>query len=110
MAGFGRRALDYLVGEALGNLVGFGAGLGVHNLLKQFFVRKSVWNLGGALSRKQALSKDSFDALEVILTVLAGFVVFEIVRLVISRLLARKAIQVPASEPPTTTGNPNPDA
>lgn len=87
MAGFGRRAFDYLLGEALGNLVGFGAGIGAHNAMKAVFVRKSVWNLGGLFSKRTALDKDTFSALELALTVLVGFVVFELVRLGVNRIL-----------------------
>lgn len=80
MARITARLRDYLVGEALGNLVGFGAGVAAHSLLKQFFVRKSLFNAWGLFSKRAAVSKDTLSWLEVGLTVLVGFVVFELVR------------------------------
>lgn len=102
-----QKVAKHLAGEALGQLVGFMAGLGASSVLHRFFVRKSVFNLWGAFSSRQAVDKDTLHVLEWIVSALIGFAVFSLVNWLFQRPEVRRLLgqKTKASEQQNSVGD-----
>lgn len=68
----------YLLTEVAGNFVGFLIGMSATGLVSRFFETRSIRNLWGLTARKTVVDKNTFTALEWILSIVVGFIVFEI--------------------------------
>lgn len=69
----------YLYNNFLGNFLGFIVGMASTRLVSHFFATKSIKNLWGLTTRKTLVDKQTFSILEWTISILIGFVVFEII-------------------------------
>lgn len=72
-------AFNYFYSQLTGNFLGFIVGMSATGLVSQFFEKRSIKNLWGITSRKTVVDKDTFAALEWCVSILIGFIVFEMV-------------------------------
>ncbi|HEX5170018.1 MAG TPA: hypothetical protein VFW11_12660 [Cyclobacteriaceae bacterium] len=87
---FTRQAvLRYLYTEVAGNFVGFLIGASAAGLLSRFFETRSIRNLWGLAAKRTVVDKNTFTVLEWIISIVIGFVVFEIFTKVIAEWLRR---------------------
>lgn len=63
--------------------MGFLIGLSASSLVSQFFEARSIRNIWGLTSKKTVVDKDTFSNLEWIISMVVGFVVFEIITKVV---------------------------
>lgn len=69
----------YLYDNFAGNFIGFMIGIASTRLVSHFFATRSIKNLWGLTSRKTVIDKTTFSNLEWAISVVIGFVVFEII-------------------------------
>lgn len=69
----------YLYNNFLGSFLGFITGMASTRLVSQFFATKSIRNLWGLTTKKTLVDKQTFSMLEWTISVLIGFIVFEII-------------------------------
>ena len=69
----------YLYNNFLGNFLGFIIGLASAKLVAHFFATKSIKNLWGLTARKNLVDKQTFVILQWTISILIGFIVFEII-------------------------------
>jgi hypothetical protein len=69
----------YLYNNFLGNFLGFIIGMASTRLVSHFFATKSIKNLWGLTTRKTLVDKQTFSILEWSISILIGFIVFEII-------------------------------
>jgi undecaprenyl pyrophosphate phosphatase UppP len=69
----------YLYNNFLGNFLGFMIGMASTGLVSHYFATKSIKNLWGLTTRKTLVDKQTFNMMEWALSILIGFIVFEIV-------------------------------
>ncbi|GAL85213.1 hypothetical protein MYP_2442 [Sporocytophaga myxococcoides] len=70
--------LNYLYSILSGRLLGFVVGTWASTVVSHFFETKSLKNLWGLKAKKTIISKSAFAELEWIVSILIGFIVFEI--------------------------------
>lgn len=70
---------QYLYDQLTGSFMGFMIGASATGLVSQFFETRSMKNLWGLTSKKTVVDKETFHELEWIISIVIGFVVFEIV-------------------------------
>ena len=68
----------YLYDNFVGNFIGFAIGIAATRLVSHFFVTRSIKNLWGLAARKTVLDKKTFSNLELLISVVIGFIVFEV--------------------------------
>lgn len=85
----GKKILNYLYNQLTGNFVGFLIGVSATGLVSQFFETRSIRNLWGLTAKKTLVSKRTFEGLEWIISIVIGFLVFELVTKVIKEKLER---------------------
>ena len=85
-----RKFLEYIYGNFAGNFLGFMIGLASARLVSRFFATRSIKNLWGLTTSKTVVDKKTFNAMEWIISVIIGFIVFEI----ISKWVKRKVDQM----------------
>ena len=76
---FLRKFLAYLYGNFAGNFMGFVIGITSTKLVSNFFTTRSIKNIWGLTARKTVVDKQTFHAFEWLISVIIGFIVFEIV-------------------------------
>lgn len=81
--------LRYLYDQLTGNFMGFLIGMSASGLVSQFFETRSVRNLWGLSSKKTVIDRDTFSNLEWIISIVIGFLVFEIMTKVVKERLDR---------------------
>lgn len=84
-----RTILKYLYNQFTGNFIGFFIGASATGLVSQFFETRGLKNLWGLTARKTVVDKDTFNNLEWIISIVIGFIVFEIVTKVIKEKLEK---------------------
>jgi hypothetical protein len=75
--------LKYLYDQLTGNFMGFLIGLSASSLVSKFFETRSIKNLWGFTSKKTVVDKETFSNLEWIISIVIGFVVFEVMTKVV---------------------------
>ena len=70
--------LKYLYNQLTGTFAGFLIGMSATKLVAQFFETRKLKNLWGLASKKTIVDKDTFGNLEWIISIVIGFIVFEI--------------------------------
>jgi hypothetical protein len=74
-----RKAVShYLLTEVAGNFIGFIVGISATGIVSRFFETRNIKNLWGLTSKKTVVDKSTFTALEWIISIIVGFIVFEI--------------------------------
>ena len=71
--------IAYLYNNFAGNFLGFVIGMASTRLIKHFFTTRRLGNLWGLTARKTVVDKQTFHAMEWMISILIGFIVFEIV-------------------------------
>jgi hypothetical protein len=77
--------LKYLYHQLTGNFMGFLVGLSATGLVSQFFETRGLRNLWGIASKKTVVDKSTFANLEWVLSIVIGFIVFEIMTKVVKK-------------------------
>jgi hypothetical protein len=80
----------YLYNNFLGNFLGFIIGMASTRLVSHFFATKGIKNLWGLTAKKTVIDKQTFSILEWSISILIGFVVFEIISKVIKKKMDEK--------------------
>lgn len=105
-----RKFLEYVYNNYVGNFLGFVIAMMSSRLVSHYFTTRSIRNLWGLTAHKTVIDKHTYTNLEWAITIVIGFVVFEIV----SKWLTKKLQQllpkykftkwmVEAEEKPATT-------
>ena len=80
---------QYLYDQLTGNFAGFLIGISATSLVSQFFETRSLKNLWGLGSRKTVVDKETFSNLEWIISIIIGFIAFEIMTKVVKEKIER---------------------
>lgn len=81
---FNKKAITrYLYDQLTGNFAGFLIGISATGLVSQFFETRSLKNLWGLGAKKTVVDKDTFSNLEWIISIVIGFIAFEIMTKVV---------------------------
>lgn len=83
--------LTYFYDQLTGNLMGFLVGMSATKLVSQFFETRSFKNLWGITSKKTVIDKSTFANLEWIISIIIGFIVFEIMTKIVKARIDRYA-------------------
>lgn len=87
---FNKKAItQYLYDQLTGNFAGFLIGISATGLVSQFFETRSLKNLWGLSARKTVVDKDTFSNLEWIISILIGFIAFEVMTKVVKEKIDR---------------------
>ncbi|HYF69512.1 MAG TPA: hypothetical protein VD884_15310 [Ohtaekwangia sp.] len=70
--------LTYLYDQLTGNFAGFVIGISATGLVSNFFETRSIKNLWGLGAKKTIVDKETFQNLEWIISIVIGFIVFEV--------------------------------
>jgi len=68
----------YLYDNFIANFIGFIIGIAATKLVSHFFVTRSIGNLWGLAAKRTVIDKKTFSNLELFISVIIGFIVFEI--------------------------------
>jgi hypothetical protein len=71
--------VKYLYNNYVGNFLGFAVGMASTRLVSHFFTTKSIRNLWGIAAKKTVVDRQTFNALEWLISIIIGFLVFEII-------------------------------
>ncbi len=71
--------LKYLYENFIANFIAFVIGIAATRLVSHFFVTRSIKNLWGLAARKTVIDKKTFSNLELFISVVIGFIVFEVI-------------------------------
>src|ERR1044072_4892084 len=74
-----QKFLQYMYSNFTGNFVGFAIGMASTRLVSHFFTTRSIKNLWGLTAKKTVVDKQTFSAMEWMISIIIGFVVFEII-------------------------------
>ena len=75
----GKNFALYLYNNFIGNFIGFAIGMASTRLVSHFFTTRSIRNLWGVAARKTVVDKQTFSGMEWAISIVIGFVVFELV-------------------------------
>lgn len=84
----GKRFLNYFINEVIGRFAGFIIGMWATKVVSIFFEKKGIHNLWGLTAKRKVLDKDTFENIEWLVSVIIGFIVYEI----ISRFIKEKLV------------------
>jgi hypothetical protein len=74
-----QRFLQYMYSNFTGNFVGFAIGMASTRLVSYFFTTRSIKNLWGLTAKKTVVDKQTFSGMEWAISIIIGFIVFEII-------------------------------
>ena len=74
-----QKFLQYMYSNFTGNFIGFAIGMASTRLVKHYFTTKSIKNLWGLTAKKTVVDKQTFSAMEWMISIIIGFLVFEII-------------------------------
>lgn len=77
--GYLKKFLLYIYGNFAGNFLGFVIGITSTKLVSNFFTTRSIKNIWGLTARKTVVDKQTFHVFEWLISIIIGFIVFEIV-------------------------------
>lgn len=86
MNGVIRKFVEYIYNNYVGNFLGFVIGMASTRLVSHFFTTRSIRNLWGLTARKTVVDKHTYTTMEWVVSIVIGFIVFELV----SKWLKRK--------------------
>ncbi len=70
--------LRYLYDNVIANFIGFIIGMAATKLVAHFFVTRSIRNLWGLAAKRTVIDRKTYSNLELLISVVIGFIVFEI--------------------------------
>lgn len=82
-----KKVLQYLYDKLTGTFMGFLIGMSASGLVSRFFETRSFKNLWGIAAKKTLVDKNTFSALEWIISIIIGFLVFEVMTKVVKKNL-----------------------
>lgn len=85
-----RKFLEYVYSNYVGNFLGFVIGMISTRLVSHFYTTRSIKNLWGLAARRTVVDKQTYSAMEWTISIVIGFIVFEIV----SKWLKKKLDQL----------------
>jgi len=71
--------LKYLYNQLTGTFAGFLIGMSATKLVAQFFETRGLKNFWGLTSKKTIVDKTTFSNLQLLVSIIIGFIVFEII-------------------------------
>jgi galactitol-specific phosphotransferase system IIC component len=74
-----KKFIEYLYNNFTGNFLGFVIGIASTRLVSHFFTTRSIKNLWGLTARKTVVDKQTFSGLQWMISIIIGFIVFEII-------------------------------
>lgn len=74
-----RKFIEYLSSNFTGNFLGFVIGMASTRLVSHFFTTRSIKNLWGLTARRTVVDKQTYSAMEWMISILIGFIVFELI-------------------------------
>ena len=74
-----KKFIEYLYNNFIGNFLGFAIGMASTRLVSHYFTTRSIKNLWGLTARKTVVDKQTFSGLEWMISIIIGFIVFEII-------------------------------
>ena len=77
--GNNKKFLEYLFNNFTGNFIGFVIGMASTRLVSHFFTTRSIKNLWGLTTRKTVVDKQTYSALQWMISIVIGFIVFEVI-------------------------------
>jgi hypothetical protein len=75
----GKKFLQYAYSNYTGNFIGFAIGMASTRVVAYFFTTRSIKNLWGLTAQKTVVDKQTFSTMEWMISIIIGFVVFEII-------------------------------
>jgi len=81
---------EYFINDIFGTGIGWLAGLISVKLMSNFFEQKNWSNIWGFWSDKIILEKQTYEVSEKIITIIAGFIVMNIVNTLIKTIFSNK--------------------
>lgn len=82
-----KKILQYLYDKLTGSFMGFLIAMAATRLVSQFFETRSIRNLWGLTAKKTLVDKKTFSNLEWMISIIIGFVVFEIMTRYVKELV-----------------------
>jgi uncharacterized membrane-anchored protein YhcB (DUF1043 family) len=77
--GLFHKFVQYLCSNFIGNFIGFAVGMASTRLVSHYFATRSIRNLWGLTTHKTVLDKTTYTNLQFVVSVIIGFIVFEII-------------------------------
>ena len=74
-----RKFVVYICNNYVGNFLGFVIGMASARLISHFFTTRSIRNLWGLAAHKTVVDKHTYTTMEWAISILIGFIVFELV-------------------------------
>lgn len=74
-----RKFVEYIYNNYIGNFLGFVIGMASTRLVAHFFTTRSIRNLWGLTARKTVVDKQTYTTMEWVISIIIGFIVFELV-------------------------------
>ncbi|MBO9153585.1 hypothetical protein ACFOTA_15295 [Chitinophaga sp. GCM10012297] len=74
-----RKFVEYIYNNYIGNFLGFVIGMASTRLVSHFFTTRSIRNLWGLTARKTVVDKHTYTTMEWVISIIIGFIVFELV-------------------------------
>jgi hypothetical protein len=74
-----QKFLQYMYSNFTGNFIGFAIGMASTRLVAHFFTTRSIKNLWGLTAKRTVVDKQTFSAMEWMISIIIGFLVFEII-------------------------------
>ncbi|HEY0611287.1 MAG TPA: hypothetical protein VGD35_16570 [Chitinophaga sp.] len=74
-----RKFLEYVYNNYIGNFIGFVIGMISTRLVSHYFTTRSIKNLWGLAARKTVVDKATYSTMEWAISIIIGFIVFELV-------------------------------
>ncbi|WP_436487728.1 hypothetical protein [Chitinophaga sp. ARDCPP14] len=85
-----RKFLEYIYNNYVGNFLGFVIGMASTRLVSHYFTTRSIRNLWGLTAHKTVVDKHTYNTMEWTISIVIGFIVFEIV----SKWLKKKLSEI----------------
>lgn len=79
MKNISKQFIEYLYNNFIGNFLGFVIGMASTRMVSHYFTTRSIKNLWGLAARKTVVDKQTFSTMEWAISILIGFIVFEII-------------------------------
>jgi hypothetical protein len=74
-----RKLAEYIYNNYVGNFLGFVIGMISTRLVSHYYTTRSIKNLWGLAARRTVVDKQTYSMMEWAISILIGFIVFEIV-------------------------------
>lgn len=74
-----QKLVQYMYSNFTGNFVGFAIGMASTRLVAHFFTTRKLGNLWGLTAKKTVVDRDTFSFMEWMISIIIGFLVFEII-------------------------------